>query len=69
MSTLHLHFEGGLPDDQIDQAEVMAKIKAPRDAFRAALTEAGFTHEHKTKIAKPRKATSTPRAARTPRAA
>ncbi len=39
-----------LPDDAMDQAEVIAKLKAPRDAFVAALKDAGLEHEHETKV-------------------
>lgn len=60
---------GDLPADEMDAAEVLGKIKPARDAFVAALNEAGVTHVHSTKVANERAPSDKPREARTPRVA
>lgn len=53
-----------IPDDEMDRAELLGKIKPARDVFLAALKEAGITHTHETKVFTEKAKSDIPRAAR-----
>lgn len=40
---------GDLPDDDMDAAELIGKLKPARDAFLAAVKDTGMKHVHETK--------------------
>jgi len=57
---------GEVPDDEMDRAELLGKIKPHRDTFLAALKEAGITHTHETKVLTAKATPAAPRKKREP---
>lgn len=50
-----------VPEDEMERAEMLGKIKPARDSFLAALKECGVDHKHETKVMTMKAASTTPR--------